>query len=412
MNNNTDVKALILDDEPFMLQLLDRMLANLGIAQTVLIDNANAALTWIDGHPQAPELILCDLNMPEMDGIEFIRQLTERRYGGSLILVSGEDERVLQSTEKLLQAHRLNVLGHLSKPVAPKALAALIDKWSQPAAAAPRTARKHYGAEEIGAAIAQGQLVNYYQPKVAVTDGHLSGVETLVRWQHPRDGLVFPDQFIHTAEEHGLIDPLTQAVLVAAFAQSKAWHDAGLALRIAVNLSMDNLRSLDFPDFVARQAAAAGIASKHIVLEITESRLMQDVRAPLEILTRLSLKRFSLSIDDFGTGHSSMAQLRDIPFDQLKIDQSFVHGAHANETIRAIYEASAGLARQLGMEIVAEGVEDQDDWNFVREAGCDLAQGYYIGRPMPADKLVEWHGDWLRRISEWPSTRVKSEDGP
>jgi EAL domain-containing protein (putative c-di-GMP-specific phosphodiesterase class I)/FixJ family two-component response regulator len=398
MNNATDVRVMILDDEPFMLQLLERMLVNLGVAQTVLIDSAGAALAWIDGHPQAPELILCDLNMPEMDGIEFIRQLVERHYGGSLILVSGEDERMLQSAEKLLQAHRLNILGHLNKPVAPKALAELIDKWLRPAAAAPQVARKRYGAEEIRAAIAQGQLVNYYQPKVAVTDGRLAGVETLVRWQHPRDGLVLPDQFIHTAEEHGLIDPLTQVVLFAAFAQAKAWRDAGLDLSIAVNLSMDNLRSLDFPDFVAHQAAAAGIASKHIVLEITESRLMQDVRAPLEILTRLSLKRFSLSIDDFGTGHSSMAQLRDIPFDQLKIDQSFVHGAHTNETIRAIYDASAGLARQLGMEIVAEGVEDQDDWNFVRDAGCDLAQGYYISRPMPAEKLAEWQEDWQRRI--------------
>ena len=121
-----------------------------------------------------------------------------------------------------------------------------------------------------------------------------------------------------------------------------------------------------------------------ITLEVTESRLMLDQRAPLEILTRLRLKRFRLSIDDFGTGHSSLAQLRDIPFDELKIDQSFVHGASRDQTARAIYAASLGLGQQLGMAVVAEGVEDREDWDLVRRTKCDLAQGYFIARPMPA----------------------------
>ena len=152
------------------------------------------------------------------------------------------------------------------------------------------------------AAIENGELVNYYQPKVAVATGEVAGVETLVRWRHPVDGLVFPDQFISVAEASGLIDALTQVVFTAAMAQAKAWQDARLAFRIAVNVSMDNLASLNFLNFVADVTAKMGVAPQNVVLEVTESRLMQDTRAPLEILTRLRLKRFRLSIDDFGTG--------------------------------------------------------------------------------------------------------------
>jgi EAL domain-containing protein (putative c-di-GMP-specific phosphodiesterase class I) len=137
------------------------------------------------------------------------------------------------------------------------------------------------------------------------------------------------------------------------------------------------------------------------VLEVTESRLMLDQRAPLEVLARLRLKRFRLSIDDFGLGHSSLAQLRDIPFDELKIDQSFVSGARQDSTARAIYDASLGLGQQLGMTVVAEGVENIDDWNLVRSTPCDQAQGYFIARPMPAAHLVDWIASWNERKNQW-----------
>jgi len=196
------------------------------------------------------------------------------------------------------------------------------------------------------------------------------------------------------AEAHDLIDGLTRAVLVNALAQAKLWLDDGIVLQVAVNLSMDNLVSLDFLDLVVGLAAKAGVPPQMMELEVTESRLMEDLRTPLEILTRLRLKRFRLSIDDFGTGHSSLAQLRDLPFDELKIDQSFVHGAWNNEKLRAMFDSSLGLARQLGMEVVAEGVEDQADWDFVRKTGCEIAQGYFIARPMPAADLPGWIQSW------------------
>jgi len=392
--NNFAIKILILDDEPLMHKLLARMLANMGYTSVVTCDNGHTALEMIDSPNDAPNLILLDLNMPEMDGLEFVRHLVERHYIGSLILVSGEDERMQQAAEKLARAHKITVLGHLHKPASPEGLAELIGKWMPLQQDKPRAEKKVYGADELRAAIANGELVNYYQPKVWTATGRVMGVETLVRWRHPVDGMVFPDQFIGVAEAHGLIDDLTRVVLTGALAQSRLWQDTGLALQVAVNLSMDNLVSPDYTDWVARLAAKAGVLPQTMELEVTESRLMEDLRIPLEILTRLRLKRFRLSIDDFGTGNSSMAQLRDLPFDELKIDQSFVHGAWNNEKLRAMFDSSLGLAKQLGMKAVAEGVEDQADWDFVHQRGCDIAQGYFIAKAMPAAELPGWIQSW------------------
>ncbi len=394
MSAKSDIHILVLDDEPFMLMLLARQLANLGFTDVATCDNGQTALDRVDDAMHVPQLILCDLNMPGMDGVEFVRKLVEHGYTGSLILVSGEDERTLQSARKLVQAHHIEVLGSLQKPVSPQALSQLVEGWVPHAQAVRRSPRKGYGAERLAQAIQQGELFNHYQPKVSVATGEVVGVETLVRWRHPQDGMVFPDQFIGLAEAHGLIDALTAVVLAQALKDTAAWEREGLKLKVAVNVSMDNLTTLEFPERVTSAAATAAVASQSIVLEVTESQLMKDLRAPLEILTRLRMRRFRLSIDDFGTGHSSLAQLRDVPFDELKIDQSFVHGAHSNETMRAIFFASLGLAKELGMEVVAEGVEDQADWDFLQKTGCDLAQGYFIARPMPGEDVLAWVKGW------------------
>ena len=400
----------MLDDESFMHKLLAHILTGLGFTSVVTCDNGVAALERVDAHENAPNLILLDLNMPQMDGIEFVRKLVEHNYTGSLILVSGEDERVLQMAEKLIKAHQIAILGHLRKPVSLAGLSALVDKWRP--AGAHRAATKTFGADELRKAIVNDELLNYYQPKVAVATGAVVGVETLVRWRHPVAGLVSPDQFIGVAEEHGLIDGLTRVVLIGAMAQSKAWQQAGLHLSVAINISMDSLSLVAFADFVAEAAAAAGVAPQDIVLELTESCLMLDQRAALEILARLRLKRFRLSIDDFGTGHSSLTQLRDIPFDELKIDRSFVHGAWRDETALAIYNASLGLGKQLAMEVVAEGVEDREDWDLVRATKCNVAQGDFIARPMPAADLPGWIDSWKGRKQLWAGDVTSKREAP
>ncbi|MBS0498749.1 MAG: EAL domain-containing response regulator [Proteobacteria bacterium] len=389
-------RVLVLDDDPFALKLLARQLAGLGVPQVETFPTGEAALPALE-QDCAADLVLVDLNMPGMDGVEFLRYLGQRGYAGSLALVSGEDVRILETAERLAGAHGLHVLGHLTKPVAPQALKELLERWRSRTPDRPVRRKKPYDAQEVLHAIEHGELLNYYQPKVDLATGELRGVETLVRWLHPEDGLVFPDQFIGVAEEHGLINAMTRMVLSGALAQAQRWRAEGLSLRVAVNVSMDNVRRLDFADYVASEVERHGLAPSDLILEVTESRLMQDAQNALDVLTRLRLKRFSLSIDDFGTGHSSLAQLRNIPFDELKIDQSFVHGATQDGTRRAIFEASLNIARQLGMTSVAEGVEDAADWAYLQSAGCDLAQGYFIAQPMPGGALPTWRADWQDR---------------
>lgn len=392
------MNILLVDDDPFMLKLLAHQLAQFGLGDVTACERGHDALVVVEARRGDIELIFCDLQMPKMDGVEFVRQLVRIGFKGRLVLVSGEDARILQTAEKLAKAHKLDVLDSLQKPVSPAQLQQILGQVSNRPALVPRAVRKRYGADELRRGIAGGQLVNYFQPKVKLASGTVTGVETLVRWRHPEDGLVFPDQFIEVAEEYGLIDELTHAVLTGSLDQARRWKAEGLSLELAVNVSMDNLTRLEFPDLVERAVAQAGLSVSSLTLEVTESRLMKNRLESLDILTRMRLKRIGLSIDDFGTGHSSLVQLRDIPFSELKIDRGFVHGTHSDASARAIVEASLGMAQHLGMTTVAEGVEDRDDWDFLRASGCDLAQGWFIAKPMPATELPDWIADWeLRR---------------
>jgi EAL domain-containing protein (putative c-di-GMP-specific phosphodiesterase class I)/FixJ family two-component response regulator len=398
MNGIAEIRVAVFDDDPFMLGLLERVLGQMGIAQITTCDSPTLALQAMD-HPQGPpDLILLDLNMPDMDGVEFLRHLVSRRFTGALVLVSGEDESVLRSVERLVRAHKLTSLGHLQKPIEREALAAIIATWKPPAGERRSVAPRAFEPADLRAAINQGELINHYQPVVAVATGELVGVEALVRWRHPTLGLVFPDRFIGIAEADGLISELTLVVLGNALAQARSWNETGLAMTMAVNVSTRDLASLDFPNTVHRCATEAGVAPQNLVLEVTESRLMGQSDIALDVLNRLRLKRFRLSIDDFGTGHSSLAQLRDIPFDQLKIDRSFVHGAASDPTVRAIYGASLALGHSLDLEVVGEGVEDRTDWDFVRRSRCDVAQGYFIAMPMPAEDFIDWRSKWQARL--------------
>lgn len=398
LNPNT-ARILLLDDDPFMLKLLRRQLAQLSYTQVDAFDSGQTALEQLNSSKALYDLIFLDINMPEMDGIEFIRQLVQCRYNGSVILVSGEAGRILDSVEKLIEAHQLTALGHLRKPVKPEDLAILIGRLKAnigPSIASAET-QDPYSAEQLRAAIDNGELVNYYQPKVALTTSEVLGVESLVRWQHPANGLIFPDQFIEVAANHGLITKVTGVVLTAAMQQAKAWMQSGHHLPVAVNVSMDDLTALDFPDVAAALARSVGIDPRLITLEVTEGQMMRKLSTILDVLSRLSLKRFRLAIDDFGTGHSSLAQLRDLPFNELKVDRGFVHGASTDETRSAICGASLLMAHQLQMQAVGEGIENQEDWEFLRLRGCDVGQGYFIARPMPAADVVDWVDAWTAR---------------
>jgi EAL domain-containing protein (putative c-di-GMP-specific phosphodiesterase class I)/ActR/RegA family two-component response regulator len=384
---------LIVDDEAFMRTLIGRILKGIGAENVAASQDGQSALDHLDGNHA--DVVLCDLNMPGMDGIEFLRHLTKTDFNGAIVLISGEDPRVLDTARNLAEAHDLVVLGALSKPVKPGDLKALLDKLE-----VSLQGQHAYGqidelsVDELRAGIGGDELELFYQPKVSVKDKRVIGVESLVRWRHRERGLVPPVAFISVAEKNGLIDALTDAIYAKAVQQGGTWLAEGLDIKMSVNISVDSLNRLDLPEFIVDMAAEGGLDPSHIILEITESQLMADIKSPLEILTRLRLKGVSLSIDDFGTGHSSMEQLKRIPFTELKVDRAFVYGASKDPAARAILESSVSLAKSLGMSTVAEGVEDQEDWDLVASIDVDMVQGYFVAKPMPADEFNAWLAAW------------------
>jgi EAL domain-containing protein (putative c-di-GMP-specific phosphodiesterase class I)/CheY-like chemotaxis protein len=389
----THQSVLVIDDEPLMRKLIIGVLKGMGIKSLQGVASGSDALAMLAGGDSCIDIILCDLQMPEMDGIEVIRHLADVGYDGALVLVSAEDQRILQTAESFAQVRGLNVLGSVSKPITPAALAAVIQRYRPAESSAAGYSMPAVSAEELQQAMTTGQLQTWFQPKVDVRTRRVKGVETLARWFHPDKGMIPPGIFVELAERHQLIDPLTDVIIEQAVRQGGRWQQRGLDLNLAVNVSMDNVQRLDFPDRLVAMAAEAGLPLSKLTLEVTESRLVQDLGTCLEVLTRLRLKGLDLSIDDFGTGYASLEHLQRIPFVELKVDRAFVHGARDSRTARAILETSIGLARQLNMRVVAEGVEDQQGWDIIERLGTDLVQGYFIAAPMTADAFEDWLND-------------------
>jgi EAL domain-containing protein (putative c-di-GMP-specific phosphodiesterase class I) len=231
------------------------------------------------------------------------------------------------------------------------------------------------------------------------------GVEALARWQHPHRGLIPPDEFVPLAEQTGLIKPLTLGVITAALRQLQIWHRDGLRLTMAVNLSARNLQDPQLPDQVAELLQNAGASPEHLELEITESTIMADPARALDILTRLNRMGLVLTIDDFGTGYSSLGYLKRLPVSAIKIDKSFVRNMAEDDNDAVIVRSTIELAHNLGLTVVAEGVETQYLLDRLAALGCDAAQGYYMSRPMPADALTRWFHE-----SPWQVTKVVDDD--
>ena len=246
---------------------------------------------------------------------------------------------------------------------------------------------------ELREAIQSGQLTLYYQPQIDHRSQHVVGLEALVRWNHPQRGFLGPDNFIPLAEDAGLIGPLTHWVLRAALTELLLLRRSGYDLDMAVNLSPRNLQDTELAASIQALLVETGAEAKHLTLEITESAVMDNAGDALTILTELDRMGVTLAIDDFGTGYSSLAYLKRLPVDKLKIDKSFVMDMETNDNDAVIVRSTIDLAHNLGLKVIAEGVETQDTWDTLDVLGCDCSQGYLMARPMPADVLAGWLRD-------------------
>jgi EAL domain-containing protein (putative c-di-GMP-specific phosphodiesterase class I) len=252
---------------------------------------------------------------------------------------------------------------------------------------------------ELRHAIEYGELRLYYQPKVDLASNDMSHVEALVRWVHPVRGVVPPGEFIPFAEQTGFIRSISRWVAGEAISQCAAWHAKGIALSVSVNVSARDLAEADFPDVLEALLRQHGVEPRWLWLEITESALMDDPAHAIAILDRLHRLGIRLSIDDFGTGYSSLSYLKRMPVDELKIDRSFVMGMVSDPDDEIIVRSTIALGHNMGLRVVAEGVEDATTLETLRTLHCDVAQGYHLGRPLSADGIESWITRWAETVA-------------
>ena len=390
----SQLKLMIVDDEEFVLNLSVRILNKLGCKDITTANNGNAAIDNLAASTDGFDVIICDLNMPEMDGVELLRHISEKNYSGGIILLSGEDERMLDTAKDLAKARNLNVLGAIPKPLKPDAIKGLLESFKPAGQNKSWTPQPSITEEELKVGMESEELQLVYQPKINIQSGEVTGVETLARWKHRERGVLGPGAFIPLAEKCGLIDELTFSIYKKAVRQVGEWLANGIDLKTSVNISVNTFTLPAFADFLVNTARDEGVNPEKIVLEVTESQIMKNAMDCLEVLMSLRMKKFGLSIDDFGTGHSSMEQLNRIPFTELKVERAFVFGAVNNNSARAILESSVLLAKNLKMEIVAEGAENKEDWDLVEQLECDYVQGFYCAKPMPNEELMRFIESW------------------
>ena len=382
----------LLDDEPDMLILLADVVEMTGL-EPRLFTSGSVFLEQVDEVEEGSLLVL-DLFMPNMDGIEVMRQLAKKSNPPALVLISGHDAGVLHSAEELGRAHNLTILAALPKPLSVVKFQQVLRPYamSQPCGETQSFQPSWRGCapREVQRAILEDELILYFQPQIAIQSGEIAGVEALVRWQHPELGLVGPERFIPIAESYGWMDQLTSLVLNKAILQIQQWRAADFDISVSINIAADNITSLALPEQLAGLLMEKKLDPTRLTLEITESSLMGELATSLDILTRLRMKGVKLSIDDFGTGYSSLVQLHRMPFTELKIDRSFVSYMTDDREARAIVKTCIVLGHDLGVQVVAEGIEQPSHLNLLWQMGCDIAQGYLLSRPIPGDDLLAW----------------------
>ncbi len=378
-----NLNVLIIEDDDFQRRILSEILRSLGIENLAQASNGRQALEII--HSRNSDLInvaLCDLNMPEMDGMEFLRHLGEEKQNIAVILTSALSGKLLSSVGRMTRLYGIKLLGTMEKPVLLSDLEALLLKYEVQTAANGTQNQKLFSLDEILQAVDTDQFEPYFQPKLDLRSKRIVGAEALARWLHPEHGIVGPGSFIPLLEKTKNIDELTFRLLKKAALACRSFHENGCVLIVSVNLSLASLDDTSLADRITDIVKSAGIDPQYIRLEVTESAAMTSIAPALENLARLCMNGFSLSIDDYGTGSSNLQQLTRIPFSELKIDQSFVKDFSENTALKIVVHSSIDMARKLNVESVAEGVETFQDWTSLKEAGCDTVQGYFVGRPM------------------------------
>ena len=370
-------KIIVLDDDPGVRAIICEIAQSCGLSA---FGTGDPVLFEARLQEDRPHAVVLDMVMPGLDGVEILRELASRLIDIPILIASGMDDRLLDTAMQLGRARGLTMAGVIRKPFRAEALRKILQNVVATSGVISE--------RMLSDAIDRNELDLHYQPYMELSSHRIVGAEALVRWEHPVRGTILPVDFIPMAEKSALIGKVTDVVLAKAIAQAGEWAERGGDIKVSINLSARSIYDINFPDQVRQLCARHGIEPDQITFEITETAAMHDAVMMMDVLARLRLKGFRLSIDDFGTGYSSLAQLQRLPFSELKIDLLFISTMATSRESEIIVKTIIDMAHNLGLRTVAEGVENSATLNRLRELGCNLAQGYFIGRPMPARQMA------------------------
>jgi EAL domain-containing protein (putative c-di-GMP-specific phosphodiesterase class I) len=373
----TSPKILVLDDEPMVRQIICDVARSCGFEA---FDTGDPADFEARIRADPPHIVVLDLLMPGIDGVEILRNLSGHLTNIPILIASGMDNRLLDAARQLGEARGLKMAGVIQKPFRAAELRSKLQKAVDGAGALT--------AKMLEAAVEHDELDLHYQPYLDLDTRRIVGAEALARWRHPQRGVIPSKTFIPLAEKSTLIDRVTDVLMKKAMAQLANWRESGTDLDVSINLSARSIRDVDFPDRMAALCREHSVDPAKIIFELTETVAMQDVVMMMDVLTRLRLKGFRLAVDDFGTGYSSLVQLRRLPFSEMKVDLSFISTMMTSRDSEVIVRTIIDMAHNLGLRTAAEGVENSATLEHLVALDCDIAQGYFIAQPMPSDQVT------------------------
>ncbi|MBC9248812.1 hypothetical protein A9179_00850 [Pseudomonas alcaligenes] len=401
--NRLPQHLLVVDDSEVQRQFMAELCSDMGIENVLQAVDGFDAIAQLKTNPQIEALVL-DLEMPGMDGVQVLHELARLSLDPAVIVASARESVLLNVVESMGKSLGLRLLGVLQKPLLREQLLGSLSRFSAVQLRTESDEQQpqgpHLDEQDVQRALHNHEFVAYFQPKVALADGALNGVEALIRWQHPQYGLLTPACFIELIERSQYISEMTLQMLDMSLRYCRQWHATGLPLSFSINVSARSLADSRLADAIIDRVSASGIEPRYVILEITESAIMTDLGTTLGTLARLRLKGFGLSVDDYGTGFSCMLQLSRVPCTELKVDRAFVNGASQSLHLRILLESALDIARKLSLRVVAEGVETREDWQLLRSLGCGEAQGYFLAKPMPGDALLPWWRGNQERIRQ------------
>ncbi len=380
-------RVLVVDKDPIQRMILARCVEMLGWKADTS-DNSGEAIDKFAALRH--NVVVIDLGLGQPATMRLLRHLRRGHVDPSLIFVSGAADAIQADSLQSARDFALRVAGTLPRPIDPHRLHALLLSNPRNPRLEKGLATSYPTAQELDQALRDGELHTEYQPKTDLVTGEIVGVEAFARWHSPTLGIIPPDQFVPVAEQSDLIGRLTFRILEDAIAACRRWREIRPDCSVAVNLSSHMLADPRLLPMVESILSQNALPPGALIAEVTESTLMSSLPTATELLTRLSTKGVRVSIDSFGTGYTSLASLLRMPFAELKIDRSFVGVCGTDPDAWKLVRATVALARELGMNVVAEGIETEAVSERLRDVGCDVGQGWYFGRPMQSDALLRW----------------------